>query len=120
MDHHIVQKSDIPDDIIMVDRDLKIEDDVTFYQARLAILDFTRGKKQLHPLEVEYTRKIVNACIHVEQVIELVVRKFRIFEGEVPVEILKIRNGRSTATIEKIFIVFCSLINWCPSIVPFD
>ena len=84
-DKHIVQKSGIlsnllPGDIIMADGGFKIEEDVAFYHAKLVIPDVTRGKK-LHPLEVEHTRKIANVHIHVERVIGLVVRKFRIFEN---------------------------------------
>ena len=93
-DKHIVQKSGIlanllPGDIVMADRGFRIDEDVAFYQAKLVIPDFTRGKKQLHPLEVENTRKIANVRIHVERVIGLVVRKFRVFDGEIPLEFLK-------------------------------
>ena len=35
-------------------------EDVALYQAKLVIPDFTRGKKQLHPLEVEHTRKVAS------------------------------------------------------------
>ena len=59
----------------MADHGFMIADDVAFYQAKLVILDFTKGKKQLHPLEVENTRKIASVRIHVERVIGLVVRK---------------------------------------------
>ena len=60
-DKHIVEKSGIlnhllPGDILMADRGFKIADDVAFYQAKLVIPDFTKGEKQLHPLEVENTR----------------------------------------------------------------
>ena len=106
---NIVQKSGILSqllrgDIIMADRGFKIEEDVAFYQA-----NFTRGKKQLHPLEVEHTRKIANVRIHVERVIGLVVRKFRIFMTEIPLEFLKLRQGESIPTIDKIVRVCCCL-----------
>ena len=77
----------------MTDRGFKIEEDVALYQAKLAIPDFTRGKKQLHPLEVEHTRKVASVRIYVERVIRLVARKFSIFESEVPLESLKVRQG---------------------------
>ena len=59
-DKHIVQKSGIlanllPGDIVMADRGFRIDEDVAFYQAKLVIPDVTRGKKQLHPIEVENT-----------------------------------------------------------------
>ena len=62
----------------MTDRGFKIEEDVALYQAKPVIPDFTRGKKQLHPLEVEHTRNVASVRIHVERVIGLVVRNFRI------------------------------------------
>ena len=57
------------------------------------IPDFTRGKQQLHPLEVEHTRKVASVRIYVERVIRLVARTFSIFESEVPLESLKVRQG---------------------------
>ena len=124
-DKHIVEKSGLlnnllPGDILMADRGFKISDDVAFYQARLVIPDFTKGKKQLHPLEVENTRKIANVRIHVERVIGLVVRKFRIFDGEIPLEFLKLKQGETTPTIDKVVRVCCALSCLCPSVVPFE
>ena len=99
----LVQKSGIlanlsPGDIVMADRGFRIDEDVEFYQAKLVIHDFTRGKKQLHPLEVENTRKIANVRIHAERVIGLVVRKFRVFDGEIPLEFIKLKQGDAVST----------------------
>ena len=110
----------LPGDIVMVDRGFNIEESVRFYQAELAIPSFTRGKAQLHPLDVEKTRKIASVRIHVERVIGLVLRKFRIFEGIVPLEFIKLKSGDSLPTIDKIVMVCCCLTNLCPSVVPFD
>ena len=41
----------------MTDGSFKIEEDVALYQAKLVIPDFTRGKKQLHPLEAEHNQE---------------------------------------------------------------
>ena len=124
-DKHITEKSGVldnllPGDIVMVDRGFNIESSVNFYQAELAIPNFTRGKSQLHPLEVENTRKIANVRIHVERVIGLVLRKFRIFEGIIPLEFIKLRTGEVTPTINKIVKVACCLTNLCSSVVPFE
>ena len=91
-----------------------------FYQAKLVIPDFIKRKKQLHPLEVENTRKIANVRIHVERVIGLVVRKFRIFDGEIPLEFLKLKQGETTPTVDKIVRVCCALSCLCQSVVPFE
>ena len=124
-DKHIVEKSGllnnlVPSDIIMADRGFNIADDVAFYHAKLVIPDFTKGRKQLHPLEVENTRKIASVRIHVERVIGLVVRKFRVFDGEIPLEFLKLKQGETTPTVDKIVTVCCALSNMCPPIVPFE
>ena len=124
-DKHIVEKSGllnnlVPGDIIMADRGFNIADDVAFYHAKLVIPDLTKGRKQLHPLEVENTRKIDSVRIHVERVIGLVVRKFRVFDGEIPLEFLKLKQGETTPTVDKIVTVCCALSNMCPPIVPFE
>lgn len=124
-DKHITENSGIlkdllPGDIVMVDRGFSIEDSVRFYQAELAIPSFTRGKAQLHPIDVEKTRRIASVRIHVERVIGLILRKFRIFEGIVPVEFIKLKSGDNIPTIDKIVKVCCCLTNLCPSVVPFD
>lgn len=110
----------LPGDVVMVDRGFKIEEGVNFYQAELAIPNFTRGKTQLHPLEVEKTRRIASVRIHVERVIGLLLRKFRIFEGIVPLEFIKLRSGENIPTIDKIVKVCCCLTNLCTSVVPFE
>ena len=104
----------------MTDRGFCIEESVRFYGAELAIPNFTRGKSQLHPLEVEKTRRIASVRIHVERVIGLVLRKFRIFDGIIPLEFVKLRNGSEVPTIDKIVKVACCLTNLCASVVPFD
>ena len=56
----------LPGDVVMVDRGFNIEKSVNFYQAELAIPNFTRGKTLLHLMVVEKTRKIAAVRIHVE------------------------------------------------------
>lgn len=105
----------------MVDRGFNIDESVVrFYQAKLAIPSFTRGKSQLHPIDIEKTRKIASVRIHVERVIGLILRKFRIFEGIIPLEFVKLKSGDSIPTVDKIVMVCCCLTNLCPSVVPFD
>ena len=48
----------LPGDIVLADRGFDIADSVGFYQARLHMPAFTRGKKQLSAKEVEESRKI--------------------------------------------------------------
>ena len=57
-DKHLTENSGIlnnvlPVDIVLADRGFNIADSVGFYQAKLHISSFTKGKKQLTALEVE-------------------------------------------------------------------
>ena len=73
----------------MADRGFRIETEVSFYQAKLAVPSFTKGKMQLHPIDVDNSRKCSHVRIHVERVIGLLLRKFHIFDGAIPIELLK-------------------------------
>ena len=104
----------------MADCGFTIENEVSFYQAKLIIPAFTKGKKQLHPLEVENTRKIAHVRVHVERVIGLVKRKFRIFQGNISVDFLRSRSEVSIPSIDKIVHSCCALVNLCKPIVPIE
>ena len=124
-DKHVTENSGIlrkllPGDIVLADRGFDIADSVGFYQAKLYIPAFTKGKKQLSAQEVEETRKIANVRIHVERVIGLVRRKYPMLQSILPTELLKVKAGDSLAPIDKIARVCCSLTNLSDSIVPFD
>ncbi|CAH3173695.1 unnamed protein product [Porites evermanni] len=110
----------LPGDIVLADKGFDIADSVGFYQARLHIPAFTRGKKQLSAEEAEETRKIANVRIHVERVIGLVRRKYTILQGILPIQLVTARQGDDLAPIDKIAIVCCALTNLSESIVPFD
>ena len=58
-----------PGDLVMADRGLTIEENLSLYQAKLAIPAFSKGKSQSDPVSVEKTRGIANVRIHVERVI---------------------------------------------------
>ena len=110
----------LPGDIVLADRGFDIADSVGFYQAKLYIPAFTKGKKQLSAQEVEETRKTVNVRTRVERVIGLVRRKYVILQSKLPTELVKAKPGESLAPIDKIARVCCALTNSSESIVPFD
>ena len=56
-----------PGDSAMADRGFTIEENLSLYQAKLAIPAFTKGKSQSDPV----SRGIANVRIHVERVIGL-------------------------------------------------
>ena len=65
----------LPGDMVMADRGFTICESVGLKQAKLVIPAFTKGKLQLHPVDVERTRGIASVRIHVERVIGLLRRK---------------------------------------------
>ena len=109
----------IPGDIVLADRGFDIAESVGLMCAEVKIPAFTRGKKQLSPVELEATRKIAHNRIHVERVIGLVRNKYTILQSTIPVDYLHCQPN-TVPTIDKITTVCCALSNLCPSVVPFD
>ena len=105
-DKHLTEESGVLNNLLPGDI-VKVEESVRFYQAELAIPSFKRGKSQLHPIDIEKTRRIASVHIHVERVIGLIMRKYRIFEGVIPLEFIKLKSGDNVPTIEKIVMVCC-------------
>ena len=46
-----------PGDLVMADRGLTIEENLSLYQAKLAIPAFSKGKSQSDPVSVEKTKR---------------------------------------------------------------
>ncbi|XP_068680295.1 uncharacterized protein [Montipora foliosa] len=114
----------LPGDMVMADRRFTICESVGLKQAKLVIPAFTKGKSQLHPVDVERTRGIATVRIHVERVIGLLRRKYTIQEGTLPTDFLSSnRSGTPDAKIpmiDRIIRVCSALVNLCPPIIPFD
>ena len=110
----------LPKDIILADRGFGIQDSAALYYAEVNIPAFTRGKKQLHSLQVKETRKIASAQIHVERVIGLVRRKYTILQSTLPTDYLGNKDSDGMTVLDKIALVACTLTNVCDSVVPFD
>ncbi|EEC18279.1 conserved hypothetical protein [Ixodes scapularis] len=108
----------LPGDSVLADRGFTISDAVSVHCAGLEIPAFTRGKAQLAPCAIEATRNLANVRIHVERVIGLVRRKYRILKSTIPVELLVVRSGNATG-LDKIVAVCAALTNMSPSVVPF-
>lgn len=109
-----------PGDVVMADRGFTIEESVWYYQAKLTIPAFTKGKSQLDPIDVEKTRGIANVRIHVERVIGTLRQKYTILQATLPTTFLTCGSGQDEPIIDKILRVCSALINLCPPIIPFD
>lgn len=120
-DKYITQNSTFlnnlcPGDIVMADRGFLIKEFVELFQATVKIPAFTRGKDQLHPVDLESTRAIAHVRIHVERVIGTIRQKYRILNGPLPIHLLASR--KTNALVDEVVLVCCALVNLCPSVVP--
>lgn len=123
-DKHITENCSLldkllPGDLVLADRGFDIAESVGLMCAELKIPAFTKGKRQLSPMEVESTRKIAHVRIHVERVIGLVRNKYTILQDTLPIDYLQ-SDMNQTPLIDKITTVCCALSNLCPSVVSFD
>ena len=64
-----------PGDEVLADRGFTVEESVGIHCAKLGILPFTRGRKQLPRLEVDKDCRIAHVRIHVERVIGMLRQK---------------------------------------------
>ncbi|KAM7313001.1 uncharacterized protein ISCGN_002922 [Ixodes scapularis] len=95
---------------------------VLFLRLRLnaQMLDLAyRGQAKLAPWEVERTRKIANARIHVKRVIGLVRNKYPILKATQSFDMLLLRDEDLTVLDQTVFLC-AALTNLCDSVVPSD
>ncbi|KAK0151943.1 THAP domain-containing protein 4 [Merluccius polli] len=107
-----------PGDVILADRGFNVKDTMGLYCAQLKIPAFTKGKAQMHPLELEATRGLAAVRIHVERVIGLVRNKYTILQTTIPLTLCQASSHGEPTSIDKIVTVCCALCNVCPSVVP--
>ena len=103
----------------MADRGFNILDDLAIRGAKLLIPSSTRQRSQLSGEEVETTRQLARARIHVERVIGNLRKKYKILQQTLPVSLLKCPsdNNRTLCTIDRILIATAALTNLSPSVV---
>ncbi|XP_037558073.1 uncharacterized protein LOC119435229 isoform X2 [Dermacentor silvarum] len=92
----------LPGDTVLADRGFTIGDAVGIHRARLEVPAFTRGKPQLSAWEVEKTRKIANVRIHVERVIGLLRRKYKILSSTIPIDLLAVQSEDTLTQLDKL------------------
>lgn len=109
----------MPGDVILADRGFLIRDSVETLRGHLNKPAFTKGKNQLDPADIESTRKTANVRIHVERIIGLLKRKFKICQGPIPISMLSASRDDLSA-FDKILVVCAAFLNLCPSVIPLD
>ena len=105
---------------MLADRGFDVTDSVNSYQAELKIPVFTRGKKQLDPVDLENTRGLASVRIHIERVIGVLRQKYTMLQSTVPVSLIDIECENDVAYLDKIVKVCCALTNVSASVVPFQ
>ncbi|KAK3919630.1 Cocaine esterase [Frankliniella fusca] len=109
----------LPGDVVLADRGFDIADDVGLLHARVLIPCFRDKKRnQLAADELEITREIAQVRVHVERVIGLVRRKYRILDSKLHHSWLAKAKGEKVARIDHAIRVCCALANLSPPIVP--
>lgn len=81
---------------------------------------FTRGKKQLEKVDVDWSRELSLVRIHVERVIGVLKQKYTILQSVLPIRLIVDNSDTTTSTIDKIVRVCCALVNLCPSVISQD
>lgn len=110
----------LPGDLILADRGFDVGDSVGLVNAQLQIPAFTKGKKQLSPLDVESTRALASQRIHVERVIGVTRQKYTMLESTIPITYLQRDDKYELTALDKIVRLSCALTNLSESVVPFD
>ena len=106
-----------PGDIVLADRGFNVHDDIAIKEGKLEIPTFTRGKQQLSREEVEKSRQLARARIHVERVIGQMQKKYTIISGTLPITLVKKPTDTNVTTIDKILVVCAALTNLSRSTV---
>ncbi|XP_072176348.1 uncharacterized protein [Diadema setosum] len=123
-DTEITQNSNLidrltPGDLILADRGFFVNEYCGMAMAEVKVPPFTRGKKQLEKVDVDWSRELSGVRIHVERVIGMVKQKYTILQNRIPINLIRDESSPQ-ATVSKIVRVACALVNLCPSVVPLE
>ena len=77
--------------------------------AEVKILSFTKGKKQLEKIDVDWSRELSIVRIHVERVIGVLKLKYTILQGTLPISVIADKDDQEIDSS-----LLCYL---CPSVV---
>ena len=86
--------------------------------AEIKIPPFTKGKKQLDKVDIDWSRELSLVRIHVERIIGVLKQKYTILQNILPISLITDNKDNNVSTIDKIVKVCCACVNLCPSVVP--
>ncbi|XP_060789822.1 uncharacterized protein LOC132894251 isoform X1 [Neoarius graeffei] len=109
----------LPGDLILADRGFDGGDAVGLPSANVNISAFTRGTSQMSALDVEGTRALASARIHVERVIGMVRQKYTILSNTVPISLVHSKDNGITS-LDKIVHICCALTNLSDPMILFE
>lgn len=105
-------------DFVLADKGFLIRDEVNARNAHLELPCFVNKGKQLHPTDVENSRKNSSLRIHVERVINILRQKFNICWDIAKISALSKENDLFHGDLYDAIIFVCScIVNMCPSVV---
>ncbi|XP_060789846.1 uncharacterized protein LOC132894263 isoform X2 [Neoarius graeffei] len=109
----------LPGDLILADRGFDGGDAVGLPSANVNISAFTRGTSQMSALDVEGTRVLASARIHVERIIGMVRQKYTILSNTVPMSLVHSKDNGITS-LDKIVHICCALTNLSDRMILFE
>ncbi|ROL48786.1 THAP domain-containing protein 11 [Anabarilius grahami] len=98
-------------DVVLADRGFLVKESIQRCQAELKIPAFTRGKKQLDPVDLENTRCLASLRIHIERVIGVLRQKYTVLQSTVPISFTDIDRENDVTYLDKIVSICCALTN---------
>lgn len=101
----------------MADRGFTCDEYARMAMAEVKTPPFTKGKKQLEKVDIDWSRELSIVRIHVERVIGVLKQKFTILQTTLPISLIADPH-EPQSTIDKIVKVCCALVNLCPSVIP--
>ncbi|XP_060789859.1 uncharacterized protein LOC132894265 isoform X6 [Neoarius graeffei] len=109
----------LPGDLILADRGFDGGDAVGLPSANVNVSAFTRGTSQMSALDVEGTRALASARIHVERIIGMVRQKYTILSNTVPISLVHSKDNGITS-LDKIVHICCALTNLSDPMILFE
>lgn len=108
-------------DLMLADKGFLIREEVNAKKALLELPCFVNRGNQLHPTELENSRKLSSLRIHVERVINILRQKFNICSDIAKMSALSKEDNLFDGDLYDMIVFVCScIVNICPSVVPSD